>query len=135
MNIKQPYRLPELKEKISSGEYGAELMLQHAMLIIDEYRNQCITDSARIATLESQLRVVTDDRDGWVKQCSDRIDDALEFAKESDEREEEINSLKEILHEHRNWAVEVVAKLLRVHENRSEPESREIAKSLLAEKS
>lgn len=32
--IEQPYTLDELREKIDCGEYGAELLLQHAMRLL-----------------------------------------------------------------------------------------------------
>lgn len=34
--IEQPYTLAELRAKIDSNEYGAELLLQHAMRLLDD---------------------------------------------------------------------------------------------------
>lgn len=33
--ITQPYTLAEIKQKIASGDYNAELLLQHAMLLLE----------------------------------------------------------------------------------------------------
>ena len=34
-HIKKPYTLAEIKAKIASNDYGAEMLLQHAMLLLD----------------------------------------------------------------------------------------------------
>jgi len=39
-HIKQPYTLAEIKERIASNDYSAELLLQHAMLLLEARENE-----------------------------------------------------------------------------------------------
>lgn len=50
-NIKEPYTLDEIKAKIASQDYSAELMLQHAMLLLDASTAAAL--QARVAELET----------------------------------------------------------------------------------
>ena len=47
-HIKEPYTLAEIKAKIASNDYSAEMLLQHAMLLLDSVQE----DAARLDWLE-----------------------------------------------------------------------------------
>ncbi len=38
-HIKEPYTLAEIKAKIASNDYNAEMLLQHAMLLLDSAKS------------------------------------------------------------------------------------------------
>lgn len=52
-HIKEPYTLAEIKAKIASNDYGAELLLQHAMLHLD--RLAASAGSEPVALIEHML--------------------------------------------------------------------------------
>lgn len=58
-HIKEPYTLAEIKAKIASNDYSAEMLLQHAMLLLDSVQE----DAARLDFLIGQRAYVVSDPD------------------------------------------------------------------------
>ena len=58
-HIKEPYTLAEIKAKIASNDYSAEMLLQHAMLLLDSVQK----DAARLDFLIEQRAYVVSDPD------------------------------------------------------------------------
>jgi len=53
MNTTEKYAVEEIKAKIASGDYGAELMLQHAMVALED--RPVITSESVAAWMRQQL--------------------------------------------------------------------------------
>ena len=68
-HIQQPYTLAEIKAKIASNDYSAELLLQHAMLLLDSLH-------ADAAYLIGRLQLDTMDGARVVEIIRERIDAA-----------------------------------------------------------
>lgn len=58
-HIKEPYTIAEIKAKIASNDYSAEMLLQHAMLLLDSVQE----DAARLDFLIEQRAYVVSDPD------------------------------------------------------------------------
>lgn len=53
-HIKEPYTLAEIKAKIASNDYSAEMLLQHAMLLLDSASLAASAESEPVAQLAAE---------------------------------------------------------------------------------
>jgi hypothetical protein len=72
----------ELLKATASSNYGRGHVDAHSMA------------SARVEELEAEVEALKADRDSWMQQASDRVADAVAFAKEADGLRAEIEALR-----------------------------------------
>ena len=68
-HIKEPYTLAKIKAKIASNDYGAELLLQHAMRLLDSAPLAASAGSEPVAWKHDCAALLANDVELWIDAC------------------------------------------------------------------
>ena len=60
MSIAQPYTIAEIRAKIASHDYNAEMMLQHLMIRVEELEE-------KLESAKSYISILEDCQDGYYR--------------------------------------------------------------------
>jgi seryl-tRNA synthetase len=100
----------ELLKATASSNYGRGHVDAHSMA------------SARVEELEAEVEALKADRDSWMQQASDRVADAVSFAKEAESLRAEIEALKDYLSTLKNEGGEILRLRAEIEALRKEAE-------------
>ena len=64
-HIKNPYTLAEIKTKIASNDYNAEMLLQHAMLLLEKPAAVAGPSLYQVMAVAKAIHATTQDADDW----------------------------------------------------------------------